>query len=81
MFVIIQTLTNNTGAQMKRVFCDHRISVWQQGNIFVGTDYNLRPKKTDFNESNRNNQFETLEAAKSFTNDVFDLVNQILEGC
>lgn len=80
VFVIIQTLTNNIGTQMKKVFCDHRISVWQQDNKFVGTGCNQRPKKSDF-DSNGSKQFDNINDAIAFENDVSDLVERIPEGC
>ena len=34
---------------MKKVYCDDKVSVWQQGDIFVGTAADSRPKASDFN--------------------------------
>lgn len=64
---------------MKKVFCDNRISVWQQGDLFVGTGATLRPKKSEFDPINKGRQFSSVEDAAKFANDVRDVVDEFLD--
>ena len=55
---------------MKKVFCDNRISVWQDGDKFIGeTDPNDKPDLRNFPA-----RFDTIEEAANFARGVNKMV-------
>lgn len=60
---------------MKKVYCDDKVSVWQQGDLFVGTDAALRPKKADFTSIG----FSSMQEAQVFANEIHAIKEEFLD--